>query len=77
MAGALLTAVLCSPLVVAWVWWMQRLLLAGRVGWSALLPGAFITAGALAAFSVATSVYLSRAIVWNADRYGPIGVVLV
>jgi membrane protein len=77
VAGSLLTAVLCSPLIVLWVWWMQRFLLAGRVGWRALLPGALVTAAALAAFSVATSVYLSRAIVWNADRYGPIGVVFV
>ena len=77
VAGAILTAVLCSPLVVLWVWWMQRFLLAGRVRWRALLPGALVTAAALAAFSVATSAYLSRAIVWNADRYGPIGVVFV
>ena len=77
VAGALLTAALCSPLVVAWVWWMQRFLLAGRVRWSALLPGALVTAAALAVFSVVTSFYLSRAIVWNADRYGPIGVVFV
>jgi membrane protein len=77
VAGAVLTAVLCSPLIVVWVWWMQRFLLAGRVRWLALLPGALVTAAGLAAFSVATSVYLSRAIVWNADRYGPIGVVFV
>ena len=77
VAGAVLTAVLCSPLIVLWVWWMQRFLLAGRVRWRALLPGALVTAAGLAAFSVATSVYLSRAIVYNADRYGPIGVVFV
>jgi membrane protein len=77
VAGAVLTAVLCSPLIVVWVWWMQRFLLARRVRWPALLPGALVTAAGLAAFSVATSVYLSRAIVWNADRYGPIGVVFV
>jgi membrane protein len=75
VAGALVTALLCSPLVLLWVWWMQRFLLAGRVAWSALLPGAVVTAVAMVAFTVATSVYLSRAIVWNADRYGPIGVV--
>jgi membrane protein len=77
VAGAVLTAVLCSPLVLMWAWWMQRFLLAGRVSWSALFPGALLTAAALAAFSVATSLYLSRAIIWNADRYGPIGVVFV
>ena len=77
VAGALLTAVLCSPLTVLWVWWMQRFLLAARVPWRALLPGALVTAAGLAGFSVVTSVYLSRAIVWNAERYGPIGVVFV
>jgi membrane protein len=77
VAGALLTGVLCFPLVGLWSWWTQRFLLAGRVPWSALVPGALVTAAALAAFSVATSVYLSRAIVWNAERYGPIGVVFV
>jgi membrane protein len=56
---------------------MQRFLLAWRVPWSALLPSAIVTAVGLAGFSVVTSVYLSRAIVWNADRDGPIGVVFV
>jgi membrane protein len=77
VVGTLLTAVLCSPLVLLWVWWMQRFLLARRVPWSALVPGALATTAGLAAFSVVTSVYLSRAITWNADRYGPIGVVFV
>jgi membrane protein len=77
VAGALLTGALCSPLVLLWLWWVQRLLLARRVPWRALLPGALVTAVGLAGFSVVTSVYLSRAIIWNADRYGPIGVVFV
>jgi membrane protein len=77
VAGALLTAGLCSPLVLLWVWWMQRFLLVERVSWSALLPGALVTAAGVALFSVVTSVYLSRAITWNADKYGPIGVVFV
>ena len=77
VAGAALTAVLCSPLVFGWSWWMQRFLLAGRAPWSALLPGALVTSVGLAGFSVVTSIYLSRAIVYNAERYGPIGVVFV
>ena len=77
VVGTALTATLCCPLVLVWAWWMQRFLLAGRVSWSALLPGALVTAAGLALFSVATSVYLSWAVVWNADRYGPIGVVFV
>ncbi|MGY1695611.1 YhjD/YihY/BrkB family envelope integrity protein [Geodermatophilus sp. SYSU D00814] len=77
VAGAVLTAVLCSPLVLLWSWWTQRLLLAGRVTWSALLPAALATTAGLAAVSVATSVHLSGAVVSNAERYGPIGVVFV
>lgn len=77
VAGATLTAVLCAPAVFAWSWWMQRFLLNRRVPWSALLPGAVVTAVAIAGFGVVTSVYLSRAIVWNQQRYGPIGVVFV
>jgi membrane protein len=77
VAGAVLTAVLCWPLVFGWSWWMQWFLLAGRRPWSALLPGALVTAVGLAGFSVVTSVYLSRAIVYNAQRYGSIGVVFV
>ena len=77
VTGALLTAALCSPLVLLWAWWMQRFLLAWCVQWSALLPSALVTAVGLAGFSVVTSVYLSRAIIWNADRYSPIGVVFV
>jgi membrane protein len=77
VAGSLLTAGLCSPLVVLWAWWMQRFLLVGRVPWSALLPGALVTAAGLAVFSVVSSVYLSRAVTWNAEKYGPIGVVFV
>ena len=77
VAGSVLTSLLCAPLVVAWAWWMQRFLLGGRVPWRSLLPGALVTAGGLAAFSVVTSLYLSRAIVYNDGRYGPIGVVFV
>lgn len=77
VAGTAVTAALCLPLVVSWSWWMQRFLLAGRVAWRALLPAALVTAVGSAAFSVVTSLYLSRAIVWDAGRYGPIGVVFV
>ncbi|MGY1742976.1 MULTISPECIES: YhjD/YihY/BrkB family envelope integrity protein [unclassified Blastococcus] len=77
VAGAVLTTVLSAPLVLAWAWWSQWFLLAGRVPWRALLPGALATAAGLAAVSVTTSVYLSRAVVVNAERYGPIGVVFV
>ncbi|MGY1745460.1 YhjD/YihY/BrkB family envelope integrity protein [Blastococcus sp. SYSU D00695] len=77
VSGAVVTAVLCSPLLLLWAWWMQGFLLAWRVPARALLPGAVVTVAGLAAASVASSLYLSRAVVWNAERYGPIGVVFV
>ena len=41
------------------------------------VAGTAVTAVGLAGFSVVTSIYLSTAIVYNAQRYGPIGVVFV
>lgn len=65
------------PALVGWSWWTQHLLLAGRVSWPELLPGALTTAAALVGYSVAMHVYVPIAIVQNSDRYGPLGVVMV
>src|SRR4051794_5734245 len=73
--GALLTGGLGMPLVLAWTWWTQHLLLGGRVPWRPLLPGAVATAVGLLGLNIAMVIYLSRAIVSNSDQYGPIGVV--
>jgi membrane protein len=76
-AGALLTGVIEFPLIFGWTWWTQHFLLAGRVRWRALVPGAVATTVALVASSVITAFWLSRAVTSNSDRYGPIGVVFV
>lgn len=73
--GALLTGLVGFPVLLAWIWWTQHFLLAGRICWRALLPGALATTIALVASSVLTSLLLSRAVTTNYDRYGPIGVV--
>ncbi|MFJ9030136.1 YhjD/YihY/BrkB family envelope integrity protein [Streptomyces sp. NPDC102274] len=58
-------------------WWSQRVLLAGRVRWQALLPGAVATALGLLGLRVFSRVVFSPLIAANAVTYGPFGTVLV
>jgi len=76
-AGQIVTALLGLPVAVAWGWWSQHLLLAGRVPWRALLPGAVSLALALTGLRVFLHFYLSRNIESQYVSYGPIGVVFV
>ena len=62
---------------VLFFWWSQRLLLAGRVGWGAVLPGAVSTVLGLAGLRVFSQLVFSPLIATNAVTYGPIGTVLV
>jgi membrane protein len=75
-AGVIVTAVLAVPVTFAWSWWGQHLLLGGRIGWRALLPGAAATSLFLFGFGLAMHVYLPHLITENYHKYGPIGVVL-
>ncbi|MDI3389905.1 YhjD/YihY/BrkB family envelope integrity protein [Streptomyces sp. B-S-A8] len=68
------TAVLSA---VLFFWWSQRLLLGGRVGWRALLPGAVVTAAGLVGLRVFSQLVFSPLIASNAVTYGPYGTVLV
>ncbi|NBE54442.1 YhjD/YihY/BrkB family envelope integrity protein [Streptomyces boluensis] len=68
--SAVLTAVL-------FFWWSQRLLLGGRVGWRALLPGAVATVLGLIGLRVFSHLVFSPLIASNAVAYGPYGTVLV
>jgi membrane protein len=68
--AALLSAVL-------FLWWSQRMLLGGRVGWRALLPGAMATALGLFGLRIFSQVVFSPLIASNAVTYGPFGTVLV
>jgi membrane protein len=70
--------------VAAWLlatglfaWVTQHFLLAGRVGWQALLPAAVATAVGLIGLRGVAAMYLSSSIRDNAAAYGPIGVVFV
>ena len=76
LGGVILTGLVALPILFAWTWWGQYLLLGGRIGWRALLPGGIATSLLLFGFSIGMHVYLPHAIVDNYDKYGPIGVVL-
>ncbi|MFF4317752.1 YhjD/YihY/BrkB family envelope integrity protein [Streptomyces sp. NPDC001568] len=58
-------------------WWSQRLLLAGRVPWRALLPGAVATMFGLFGLRVFSRLVFSPLIASGAVTYGPFGTVLV
>ncbi|MGP3922893.1 YhjD/YihY/BrkB family envelope integrity protein [Streptomyces sp. 8N616] len=62
---------------VLFFWWSQRLLLVGRVGWAALLPGAVATVIGLIGLRVFSRLVFSPLIASNAVTYGPFGTVLV
>ena len=74
-AGRVVQAVLAVPILFLWAWMSQHLLLGGRVSWRALVPGGVATTVALVGFSIGMSVYIPRAIVYNFDRYGPVGII--
>ncbi|WP_243638836.1 ribonuclease BN [Streptacidiphilus pinicola] len=58
-------------------WWGQHFLLGGRVGWSALLPGALATIVGLGGLRVFSALVFDPLITSNAESYGAVGVVLV
>ncbi|MFJ4577778.1 YhjD/YihY/BrkB family envelope integrity protein [Streptomyces echinatus] len=65
-------------LVGGGVWlWTQHLLLAGRVGWPPLLPGALLTSAALTALSLTARLYMPGALNRSLAEYGSLGLVLV
>ncbi|WP_051871261.1 YhjD/YihY/BrkB family envelope integrity protein [Streptomyces sclerotialus] len=58
--------------VLLW-WWTQHLLLAGRVGWRPLLPGALVTGGAVVLFTGVSGLWLPYSLERSVARYGPLG----
>ncbi|MDH6113239.1 membrane protein [Kitasatospora sp. MAP12-15] len=62
---------------VIFFWWLQRLLLSGRVGWRPLFPGACATVAALVGLRLFSQLVFAPLIVSSATSYGAIGTVLV
>ncbi|MEU6932514.1 ribonuclease BN [Streptomyces sp. NPDC046385] len=58
-------------------WWSQRILLAGRVGWGALLPGAVATMLGLLGLRIFSRLVFSPLIASGAVAYGAFGTFLV
>ncbi|MET9296988.1 YhjD/YihY/BrkB family envelope integrity protein [Streptomyces sp. NPDC003077] len=58
--------------VLMW-WWTQHLLLAGRVPWRPLLPGAVLTGVGAVVFSLLSRLWMPRALSRSVERYGPLG----
>ncbi|WP_406471925.1 YhjD/YihY/BrkB family envelope integrity protein [Streptomyces sp. NBC_01615] len=56
-------------------WWTQHLLLAARVPWLPLLPGALLTGTALTVLAVVAKLYVPTALNHSLDRYGSLGAV--
>ncbi|MET9532601.1 ribonuclease BN [Streptomyces sp. NPDC006649] len=74
---SLFDAALLSLSAVLFFWWSQHLLLAGRVRWSALAPGAVATVLGIIGLRVFSALVFSPLIASSAVTYGPIGTLLV
>lgn len=76
-AGALVGVIL-TFLLATGVWlWTQHLLLAKRVPWLALLPGALLAAAATTALGLTARIYVPGAVDRSMGEYGSFGLVLV
>ncbi|MET8289012.1 YhjD/YihY/BrkB family envelope integrity protein [Streptomyces sp. NPDC048448] len=56
-------------------WWTQHLLLAARVPWAPLLPGALLTGAAVTALTLTAKLYVPAALNRSLDKYGSLGAV--
>lgn len=56
-------------------WWTQYLLLAGRMPWLPLLPGAVLTGSALTALAGAAKIYVPNSLDRSINQFGPLGLV--
>ncbi|GHE68455.1 hypothetical protein GCM10014715_22680 [Streptomyces spiralis] len=64
--------------VATGVWlWTQHLLLAARVPWTRLLPGALLAAAATSALGLTARLYMPTALNRALSEYGALGMVLV
>jgi membrane protein len=60
--------------VLMW-WWTQHILLAGRMPWLPLLPGAVLTGVAMTALAGAAKLYVPNSLERSISQFGPLGLV--
>ncbi|MGW8379746.1 YhjD/YihY/BrkB family envelope integrity protein [Streptomyces sp. ODS28] len=72
-AGAVLGVPLKALAAVGLWWWTQHLLLAGRVRWLPLLPGALLTGVGTTAFAATSGLWMPRSLQQSVDRFGLLG----
>ena len=78
LPGAVVLTALTRLVPSVLVWWpLQRLLLAGRVGWRALLPGAVASGVSQVVVMSVSGLYVADQIDQQAARFGLIGVAFV
>ena len=75
-AGSWLGVPLTFLAGTASAWWTQHLLLASRVRWLPLLPGAVLTSAAITAITVTARLYMPRTLSKALADYGSLGAVL-
>ena len=78
LVGSAVVGVAVHAVTSLLLWWpIQRVLLAGRVGWRDLLPGALFTGAGQALLIVVSSVYVPVAVSRSAERLGILGIATV
>jgi membrane protein len=78
IGSAVLLTGLVQAVGAAAIWWaVLRLLLAGRVTWRALLPGAFITGVGQSLVMLVSGLVVPALVERESARYGLIGIAFV
>jgi membrane protein len=74
-SGGWLTPLVTVAIMTPFFWWTMHFLLAGRVGWRALLPSAIVTGVFYGALGVFSRFYFSDTIISDSKTYGTIGAI--
>lgn len=75
-ASSLAALITLSGAFLFW-WWTPHLLLAARISWRSLLPGAALTGGALVALLWLSPLVMPGFVASSEDEFGPLGTIFV